>query len=291
MLAVGAGVYGLFVAPAGTAGNARLPRRLLLGAMAGALLLLAAGPLDIATAVGRLLGRFESSFFWQYLQSTRHGSATLYRTGLAVALPVTLLVRPANLSRLLFVLVSTLLLATFSWTSHSAAMGGNVPLLADLVHFGAAGAWAGSIMYAAWSRPTKAGASGEGAAVREVGRLSALGLWAVLLLFGTGIYLALLHLTEPAVLTESDYGRAFIVKLVFIAAVLAVAAFNRFWLVPAVERGERLDTFRNFLRGETLLLLGVIVATAVLTTSSLPHEPGDPTPLQNLQNFLRWSGG
>ena len=284
--AIGAGYYGLFVSD--QARGRSLPSPLKAGVLLGALLILAAGPLDLLATLDRLLGRTDLALFNDYLRGTRHGNATALRSGLALLLLPLLLLPVRGFTRPAFVLVGTGLLATFSWTSHSAAMGGSVPLVTDLLHLIAASAWVGAVTYTAWTFGW-GGAENREALLGTFRRLSGTGLLAVALLTASGVYMSLLHLTGPEVVTGTEYGRAYLVKLVLVGITLAAAAVNRFWLLPGVERGRSVSAFRALLRIESLLLVAVVIATAVLATSSLPHDADVPSPLENLRNFLPWT--
>jgi copper transport protein len=51
-----------------------------------------------------------------------------------------------------------------------------------------------------------------------------------------GVVLAALQLRTPAALLTTDYGRLLLLKLVLVAALLGLGAFNRLVLTPALER-------------------------------------------------------
>lgn len=106
---------------------------------------------------------------------------------------------------------------------------------------------------------------------RVVARVSSIGLFSVLLLAGTGVYASTMHLHAPAQLVTSPYGRALSLKVVLVVVILSIAALNRWWFVPALRRGHAQKRFGRILKVEALLLVGVLAATGVLTTSPLPH--------------------
>lgn len=290
VLLVGAGVFaGLVAARTAPGASPLLPRRTLrLGALAGAALLLAASAVDVALTLRGVLGYVDAELIGRYLRGTRHGAATLVRTGLTVALAA-LLLAGAPRRRLGGWLVGALglgLLATFSWISHAAAMGGTPPLLADLAHFAAAAAWGGSVLYLALSPAWSEGAA-RPALVATLRRVSRVGLIAVAALFATGVYATLTHLQDPARFVASPYGFALYAKLALVLAIVGVAAFNRLSLLPAFLRGGAPGRFRTVLRAEALLLVAVFVATGVLTTSALPHGDGATTgAAENLVKLL-----
>lgn len=280
--AIGAGVFTWFVAPVGT--PASLARWVRGGLYSGCALVLIGSPLQIVATVSNLLGGFDPLIGVDYLFSTRHGTATLVRLG-AVGLLIATTVLPLNRTagRWSFGLSALLLLGTFSWTSHAVAVGGTLPLLADLLHFAAAALWAGAVLYTAWLPLW----NGQGPAVAAVERVSRIGLASVVLLAVSGVYTALLHVSTPEILSGSPYGRALTLKNVLVLVIVAIAAVNRWWLLPRLRQAGSSSSFLHLFRGEALLLLGVLALTGLLTTSALPHEPGvQPDPLESLRNFL-----
>lgn len=282
---MGAGVFRRYVGPELAP---VMVRTLKLGAWVGAGVLAVASLGDLAWNVTRLLGRWDASFVGEYTLYTRHGRTTLIRLGLtgtllAVSLKSVLLkpaslkpaslkpvsLRPVRFSRWLLAALGLGLLATFSFLSHAATMHGPPALLADLVHFTAATLWGGAVLYTALSpawrhEPAHADLS------RTMGRVSSLGLWCVVLLMATGVYASLLHLTRPAELTTTPYGLALVLKLALVGIILALAGFNRWWLLPALKQGKT-RRLGQMLRLEAILLLAVFAATGVLTTRPLPH--------------------
>jgi len=300
ILLLGAGVTGRFVLPAPP--DAALTRRLRWGALAGAAVLMIASALDVLLTLQGILGFVDAPLVQGYLANTRHGRAVLVRLVLVVA--VTLLTlrltgrqaadegagtrgKGARLATdCLLVLAGVALLGTFSWTSHAAAMGGTPPLLADLIHFAAAGAWAGPLVFLAlhpnWGehRP---------ALTAAFGRVSRIGMASVLALFATGTYTALIHMQDPARFVTSPYGLALGAKLVAVLAIVTIAALNRFVLLPRFLRGGAAAGLRRAIRWEAGLLVVVLLLTGALTTSALPHDAGPrPSAVENLGSFLRF---
>lgn len=280
ILLLGAGILPRFIGPA--LGGAALRSRLRWGAAAGAALIIAGSVVDLAVTLHSVLGFLDAGLLWDYTLNTRHGRATLARLGLTLA-AAALRRRGPNLA---YALAGALLLGTFSWTSHAAAMGGTPPLLADLIHFAAAAAWAGPILYLALTP----GWHERLPALRQAfRRLSRTGLASVLVLTASGAYTALIHLQDPERFVASPYGLSLGLKLVAFAAIVGVAALNRFRLLPAFLATDRPEGLRSAVRIEALLLVAVFALTGALTTSSLPHDPtAQPTALQNLAGFVRY---
>lgn len=73
-------------------------------------------------------------------------------------------------------------------------------------------------------------------------------------------------------LLTSGYGQALILKLTLVLALLGLAALNKWRLVTALERGDQNARMwlRWSIRVETVLVLGILLATALLTTAASP---------------------
>ncbi len=269
VLLVGAGLFMRFVGPELTKlGKTR--RFLLGGSLLGAGLVVVGSGLNLVVTLVNVLGVFDGGFFWAYVQTTNHGRATVARLVL-VALLLGLMWAdvPRRLGNAAFLSASSGLLLTFSFISHNAAMGGRVPLLADLGHFVGACSWAGAVLYTAFvPRWRNAAQPGLTSALE---RVSSLGLASVALLFATGFYSGLLHVGQPSVLVETVYGRVLVVKVALVLLILSIAAANRWYFLPALRKSSPSDGFVRMFRLEALLLVMVLGLTGLLTTSPMPH--------------------
>ena len=58
-----------------------------------------------------------------------------------------------------------------------------------------------------------------------------------MLIAATGVYASLDHLWGPGALTGTPYGRVLLIKLAVVSIVAAVAAVNRWVLIPSLTRG------------------------------------------------------
>ena len=273
LLLLGAGVFARWIGPELTSERVRL--LLTTGTWLGAALLIVGGFAEIASATRHVLrGSFEFAVFHDYLHSTRHGVATQVRNVLTLlVLAWTIWAPPASrLERTGFAALGLALILSVSWVSHSGALG-LLPLLGDGVHLAAAAAWAGSLLYLAWL-PVWARTPELGTAVWRISRV---GLVAVTVLIASGLYLATLHMYGVGALIETDYGQAFAAKNLLVLAVLAVAAVNRFFLVPQVRRGAAGGALKRAVRAESVLLVAILLATGVLATREPATEHPPPT--------------
>jgi putative copper resistance protein D len=138
---------------------------------------------------------------------------------------------------------------------HAGATGNPFQLGADAVHLLAAGAWLGGLLpfAAAMRRPD---------AAIVAWRFSTLGTVCVCLILLTGGVNAWFLVGDPSALTGTPYGRLLMLKLALVAALLTIAAVNRFRLTP---RGAVAALRRNALI-ETALGVTIVAIVAVLGT-------------------------
>ena len=163
------------------------------------------------------------------------------------------------------------------------------------IHLACAAVWFGGVA-ALWLHLREAHRADEAAvtdAAATVSRFSVLagGLVAALLVTGTTLALVILGgLTDglPRLLSTT-YGQALVTKVGLVAVIVALAAWNKFQLVPAVERAAAAGDgssggwrrLRQAIRDEVLVLLLVLGMTAVLSATSPGTSTGasavDPT--------------
>ena len=268
VLLVGAGVFRLVIGPELALA---MRRSLRVGAVLGALLIISVSLADIGWTVFRLVARFDPALTWEYLYITNHGRATLVRLALTLPLALLVLGKRRWFSGPLFAVTSLGVLVTFSYLSHAAVLHGAAALLSDLGHFTAAALWGGAVLYTALS-PAWGDPAQREALTKAVRRVSSAGLASVLLLTATGVYAGVLHLEAPELLATTPYGRLLSLKLVLVAVILGLAAFNRWAYLPALTQRGATRGFARVMRLEALLLLTVFAATGLLTTSPLPHD-------------------
>ena len=164
---------------------------------------------------------------------------------------------------------TVLFLYGVSRVSHASAVPGWAHVPADLLHLTSATAWSGAVLAVAflplWTPERKH------LLVRATKRVSGIGIVALLVLAATGTYAALLHVGAPSALTTTRYGVALLAKVGLVGMVIGIAAVHRLHFVPSLERTGGRFPFRRLLRLEAILLLIVLAATALLTTSPMPH--------------------
>lgn len=224
-------------------------RRVLVVAAVTGVLLSALGVAVMAAGMaGVPLGEVDRETLTYLLFETGVGKAALARMA-ALAL-IAILSAAGGAGRrwhLANLLASGIGLGTLAWNGHAAmseGVAGFIHLGADIVHLLAAGAWLGAIaglMTLLLSARRAMSLTRLGTARQALSDFAAVGSVIVALLIVTG--LANLWLTVGteafSLLPASLYGRLLIAKLVLFAAMLVLAAGNRFRLTPALERAMR----------------------------------------------------
>ncbi|WP_196279377.1 copper resistance CopC/CopD family protein [Catellatospora vulcania] len=148
-------------------------------------------------------------------------------------------------------------------------------LAADLLHVATAAVWLGGLtgLVLTLARAAAIPAAAAGRTVAAFSRLAAL-LLAVLAAAGT--VLAWRILGSWAALTGTAYGRSLLVKIGIAAVVVAVAAYNRWRLVPRLgvdTDGRARRRLSATVRAEALLLSAAVAVTGVLVTQSPVPAP------------------
>ena len=266
VLSVGAGAFRHVVAP-GLAADARRPLRA--AALTGGVLLVVFSAANVLLVLRGTLGYLEPGIVIEYARASLHGRATQARSVLALILVATAFLPRRVWVGALWALATAGLLYSIAAVSHAAGMPGRLPVLADWLHLAAAATWSGSVAAVAflpiWSEPSRSGLE------RAMRRVSRVGLAGVTVSLVTGVYAGQLHVWEASSLLSTRYGWTLLAKVGLVAAIVAIAALNRWRLLPALTRDGPTRSLRRALRLEALLLLVVLGATGLLTTSPVPH--------------------
>lgn len=173
-------------------------------------------------------------------------------------------------------------LASLAWTGHGAASegrGGLVHLWADIFHLLAAGAWIGGIAAFGWLLLRPLAAMTEDhlrLSHRALDRFSVIGSIVVGVIVASGLvnsYMLVgpMHVLE---LPFTRYGQLLLIKLALFAAMVALAAANRFRLTPALEtalaHGDAVSAVAALRRsmaweaGAALAILGLVAWMGML---------------------------
>jgi putative copper export protein len=140
-------------------------------------------------------------------------------------------------------------------------------IAADAIHVTAASCWLGTLFVFALVviLPRNAGILALVRAFSPVALISA----STLAL--TGLWAAYVHVGTWSAVLGSSYGRTLCIKLVLVAAVASVGAYNWRWATPKLVAGHQ-HALRNSARAELLLGALVLLVTAILVATPLPME-------------------
>lgn len=107
---------------------------------------------------------------------------------------------------------------------------------------------------------------------RRVSRFGAFALAAVGFLILAGLTDLIGLVTDWPAFLRSPYLRVLAIKLALVALILGVAAWNRQRLTPGIQSGslEATRHLKTSMRAELIIIAGIIITTAVLTTSVTP---------------------
>ncbi|MEV0459690.1 copper resistance CopC/CopD family protein [Catellatospora methionotrophica] len=291
LLATGLVVFAMFTLTAGTAILSRRLRRATLGsAVAAAVAAVVSIPATIVWQDGTTLAALADGQTWQAgLSSDTALSTLLTIIGLAIALLAARTAVPADaatttaparhraLTRLsLAAAGSALALGSLALVGHTRTFGPAwLVVSSDLLHLGTAAVWLGGLTGLALTL-TRSSDLPTPAAVATVAGFSLLaaGLLAVLALAGTVLAWRILGSWDA--LFGTAYGRSLLIKIGIAVAVVALAAYNRWRLVPQIGAHDS-EPARKLLsrtvRAEALLLTAAVAVTGVLVTQSPLQAP------------------
>ncbi|HTY65101.1 MAG TPA: copper homeostasis membrane protein CopD [Alphaproteobacteria bacterium] len=180
---------------------------------------------------------------------------------------------------------------TLAWAGHAAGVEGRegaALLAAQIAHVLATAGWLGALpalaMLLALAR-TRPGALGFAAAATR--RFSPLGMTWVAVLVGSGIVNSWVLVGTIPALVGTAYGRLLLIKLALVLAMLGLAALNRLWLTPDLDRHPRraVRALAATISLETALGMGVLVIVGALSASTPgAHEQ----PLWPFRFTLSW---
>lgn len=216
--------------------------------------------------------------FAQMLASTHYGHAGVAALGFLVfALLVHLFHRGNAPSVNYLAILSTLLFLTAAarvTIGHAYEHGPfSVAVAVEWLHLIMMALWAGIVFVAGWFVLPRVMA-GDSALTKEVqAYLTSMSNWAGVALAGilaTGAYNAYRVLSTPRQLIEVDYGQVLAFKLCLVVVAIALGGFNKFVGLPGAISQRGLRTVITVLRIESVVLLLVLMAAAILTSSAPP---------------------
>lgn len=177
--------------------------------------------------------------------------------------------------------LTAVLLASLAGTGHSQIEEGwasVVHVASDAAHLLAAGAWLGGLVPLAFILVRHDTSNHQVLPMdveRALLRFSGMGYVAVATLIGSGVINSWFLVGSISGLLKTPYGQILLGKLAMFAAMLALAAANRFWLVPSMSKTKSDDfgessvgtgRLRIHVLGEQLLGLTILLAVSLLGT-------------------------
>jgi putative copper resistance protein D len=216
---------------------------------------------------GEFAGMFDSSFARMIL-SAGEGRATGTRiVGLMLGL---LALSPNPRLRGPAVLGAIVAATSFAWVGHAHALTPNIaPSLLLCLHLLCAAFWLGALP-PLWVIAAGGNESQIAAAAARFGKLA---LRVVALLLAAGVSLLSLLIGSVAQLWSSDYGRLMSIKLLAVAVLLGLAAWNKLHLTPRLLGGQlrAAALFRRSLAAEIGVGAFILTITAAFTTLTGPR--------------------
>ncbi|WP_295638300.1 copper homeostasis membrane protein CopD [Novosphingobium sp.] len=195
------------------------------------------------------------------ISATPMGMAWAVRMGALALLAIGLVAlrRPAVIASF-----GAIALGSLAWTGHGAAGEGNagtVQLIGDLLHLLSAGAWLGALVGLSallWAN------SGQAETHRALDRFASAGSVIVAAVVGSGLVngFYIVGWSKLGSLLSTFYGQLLLLKLALFAAMLGLAATNRFRLTPALGKigRDNADGARRALRKSLMLETGAAIA-------------------------------
>lgn len=243
---------------------------LAIAALAGALwLLLASGRMAGVTEPGAMVAAVPL-----VIQHSRFGAMLATRLGLLAGASIALTARPHPNRLVLAASLAGAAAALQALVGHAASVGGALMdwlALSTLFHVLAAGLWLGQLP-SLWRFLADAPPAAASLALR---RFSPLGAACVLVLAATALAQGWGLVGGLAGAVGTAYGWADLAKLSLFVVLLAIAAINRFALMPKLEASDPAAARRALCRSvmvETAVGLAIILVAGIL--ASLPPGAG-----------------
>jgi len=238
---------------------------------------------SVANMSGTMAGIADQEMLWTVVNETTFGSVWMARMVLVVLILGVTAVRPRRKGiagpGLVTAFLASILLASLAGTGHAQVEEGWMSLAhvgSDAAHLLAAGAWLGGLVPLGFILLDYSMRGGE--PIVDVDRIllrfSSMGYVAVATLVASGLINSWFLVGSVSSLLTTLYGQILLAKVAAFAAMLALAAANRFWLVPRMmetragsgQAAVWLARLRYHVLGEQFLGVMVLLAVSVLGT-------------------------
>jgi putative copper resistance protein D len=233
----------------------------------------------------------DAETLWSAASETSFGEVWSVHLILIALLLVALLLQKA-VSRRTYLLLAALALASLAGAGHTENQEGAgfvIHAAADGAHLLAAGAWLGGLLTLfALLRPSfEKLARTNHELIGVLKRFSGMGYAAVAILIASGLINSFYLVGTASAAFAAPYGRLLLLKLAAFAAMVLLAAVNRFWLMPilvrnALERGapRYFRQLRLHVVGEQILGVLIVWLVSVLGTMEPAINSLAAVPLQ-----------
>ena len=222
--------------------------------------------LEAARMAGALSGVFDRSLQQMVFESSM-STAWLWRT-IGLVLIAGTIRRPDKVATAVSLIGAAAVIGGFLFVGHSAIDPDRAwlwPLLA--LHLAVVAFWFGSLLplYAV-SRTERATV-----AAQIVDDFSRIAVWLVPAIFLAGLAMAVLLIDRWATFREG-YGLSLLIKIGGFAALMGLAALNKWRYGPAWAQGSANAAFQRTVTIEYVLICAVLMTTAVMTTLFSPES-------------------
>ena len=239
---------------------------------------------SVANMSGSLTDLADLEVVWAGARDTGFGVVWTARMLLAVIIVGVMATRFCSTATtshdLITAFLVAVLLASLAGTGHSQIEEGwasVVHVASDAVHLLAAGAWLGGLVPLGFILLSYTMTEPEGGYLNVDAvllRFSGMGYVAVATLIGSGLVNSWFLVGSISSLLKAPYGQILLGKLALFVAMLALAAANRFWLVPAMNETRTgsggsatwSGRLRSHVLGEQFLGLMVLLSVSLLGT-------------------------
>jgi putative copper resistance protein D len=222
--------------------------------------------LSAAAMSGEAAGMLDTGFARMILGAGEGRALAVRFAGLSLA-ALALLPRPSL--RTPAFIGAALATISFAFVGHMQRLLPNlVPCLLLCIHLLCAAFWLGALA-PLWIAARDGSCSQLAALASRFGKIA---LGAVLLLLCAGASLLWTLIGSAAPFWSSGYGRMMAVKLLFVAALLSVAAVNKLYLTPRLLNGHAraVTHFKRNVQVEVIIGALVLLITATFTTVAGP---------------------
>lgn len=213
---------------------------------------------------------------WADVAGTRLGTAVLVRLALVVGVAV--LLRRSTPAVPVWSLVSLALVATFSTTGHpSATSPAALAVAVDMVHLASVSVWLGGLVWLLVR--DRAEPDGDQVAALRFSRLATVAMPVIVVSGGWQTWLLLDSLSD---LTETDWGRALLVKVAIVVVLVTLGGVSR-WLL----RHDGATEIRRLVISEVAIGAIVLGVTAgLVATPPVPPVPASAFTVTMAQGSL-----